>query len=286
MFLKKKEAVLLELKTDSFPVKSNVHFPTDYYLLWDSARKCIDIIEKITNKHSNISGWRKLSFWHRLLKSAMRVLGQVGKTGGKDKDKRQQKAAAEYLKIAKLFLQKLELEKVKLPIQDTNDLLLHQELEYFKSMLEKHIDLLERRLLKGETIPHEEKIFSIFEPYTEWITKGKQNPNVELGKNFQITTDQFHLILDYKIMENEVDKGSVIALADRILQKYSVSSWSFDKGFYSKANKEIMELFIDQLVMPKKGKLSNDEKNVAKANAHYFSPNQSDKSDCNKCFHF
>jgi hypothetical protein len=126
-------------------------------------------------------------------------------------------------------------------------------------MLEKHIDLVERRIIKGETIPHGEKLFSIFETYTEWITKGKQNPVVELGKNFQVTTDQFHLIVDYKIMEHEVDKSCVISLADSILPKFEVESWSFDKGFYSKDNKELLGLFIPHLVMPKKGKLNRKE---------------------------
>ncbi|MEA3448958.1 MAG: hypothetical protein U9Q98_11025 [Bacteroidota bacterium] len=39
---KKKGNTALRLKSDSFVVESNVHFPTDYNLLWDSARKCID----------------------------------------------------------------------------------------------------------------------------------------------------------------------------------------------------------------------------------------------------
>mgnify|MGYP001597710640 CR=1 FL=1 len=46
--------------------------------------------------------------------------------------------------------------------------------------LKKFIDLTERRLIKGEEIPAEEKLFSIFEPHTEWITKGKMNPRFEL----------------------------------------------------------------------------------------------------------
>lgn len=257
---KKKEAEPLRLKTDSFVVESNVHFPTDYNLLWDSGRKCIDIIAKFINKYSNITGWRKLSLWHRTLKNAMRALGQVGKTGGKDKELRLVKAATEYLRIARLFLEKLEKEKGCLPLLDTQDCSLQIELEYYQSMLEKHIDLVERRIIKGEIIPHQEKLFSIFEPYTEWITKGKQNPSVELGKNFQITTDQYNLIIDSKVMENEVDKTIVMDLGDRILNKYEVASWSFDKGFYSKSNKEILGLFVNHLVMPKKGKLNKEEK--------------------------
>ena len=60
------------------------------------------------------------------------------------------------------------------------------ELERFMVLLHKHIDLLERRIIKGEEIPHKEKLFSIFEDYTEWITKGKMHPNVELGKRQQL----------------------------------------------------------------------------------------------------
>ena len=255
---KKKEEEALRLKTDSFVVESNVHFPTDYNLLWDSGRKCIDVIEKFLEKYNEITGWRKLASWHRGLKNAMRVLGQVGKTGGKDKDVRLLKAANDYLGKAQLFLEKLE--KQSLPLSDMQDLDLQIKLEYYKSMLVKHIDLVERRIIKGETIAHNEKLFSIFETYTEWITKGKQNPSVELGKNFQITTDQFNLIVDSKIMENQVDKTTVIALADRVLNKFKVTSWSFDKGFYSKDNKAILGLYIHHLVMPKKGKLNLAEK--------------------------
>ena len=37
----------------------------------------------------------------------------------------------------------------------------------------RQIDQVERRLLRGETIPHEEKVFSIFEGHTRWVSKGK-----------------------------------------------------------------------------------------------------------------
>ena len=257
---KKKDAEALRLKTDSFVVESDVHFPTDYNLLWDSGRKCMDILGKFIRKYKHLTGWRKMGFWYRSLKSGMRALGQVGKSGGRGKEERLLQAATDYLDTARLFLDKLKKEKPNLPLGDTRDFVLQQELEYYQSMLEKHIDLVERRIIKGETIPHQEKLFSIFETYTEWITKGKQNPGVELGKNFQVTTDQFHLIVDYRIMEHEVDKSCVIPLADRVLPRFKVGSWSFDKGFYSKDNKELLGLFIHHLVMPKKGKLNQKEK--------------------------
>lgn len=42
-----------------------------------------------------------------------------------------------------------------------------KRISYFHEMLVKHIDLVERRLVFEETIAHEEKAFSLFEPHTE-----------------------------------------------------------------------------------------------------------------------
>lgn len=252
---KKKETEALRLKTDSFVVESNVHFPTDYNLLWDSSRKCMDLIEQFLTKYSQIKGWRNLSSWYKQLKNRMREISQSTKKS----EEKKKELVAEYLKKALLFSQKVKNEKGNLPLIDLTDLIFHFDLDYYLQMLDKHIDLLERRVIKGEIIPHSEKIFSIFETYTEWITKGKQHPNVELGKNVQITTDQFHLIIDHKVMEHEVDKSTVIQLTDRILQHYKVESWSYDKGFYSKENKDLAGMFINNLIMPKKGKLNKTE---------------------------
>ena len=93
---------------------------------------------------------------------------------------------------------------------------LKTELEYYKSMLDKHIDLVGRRILKVETIPHEEKVFSIFEPHVEWLQKGKQTKKVELGHNTMITTYQFHLIVDHEVLIGKVDSSQPIHLAQQL----------------------------------------------------------------------
>ena len=251
---KKKEEEALRLKTDSFVVLSNIHFPTDYNLLWDSARSSITNMKKAVKKH-NIKGWRKINNWHKELKSLMREITLSSK-----KSKENQKIIVlKYLKKANLLSEKLHFTIKNLPLEDNKDLLIIYNLEYYMSMLDKHIDLLKRRIVKGEKIPHNEKIFSIFEPYTEWNTKGKRNPSVEFGKNTQVTTDQYHLIIDHQIMENITDSEIVIDLSDRLLCKYNIKSWSFDKGYFSKENKELLSLFVENLIMPKKGKLNKKE---------------------------
>jgi len=256
---KKKEAEALFLKTDSYVVESNVHFPTDYNLLWDSARKALDTIEKFTKKYPSIKGWRKSSDWYKSLKNLSRAMGKTCSSSGKNKEKREKYVAKNYLAKATAFKNKLESSKADLTIDDNEDLGNIIALEHFIALIDKHIDLVDRRIIKGEKIPHEEKLFSIFEDYTEWITKGKQRPNVELGKRLAITTDQFGLIVDHYIMEKETDSEIVVKVIDRVLNKYNINSWSFDKGFWHKDNKWLLQTQVEKVIMPKKGKLNKSE---------------------------
>jgi IS5 family transposase len=256
---KKKEAVALFAKTDSFVVESNVHFPTDYNLLWDASRKILDIINWFTEKYPSVEGWRKSHDWYSSLKNLSRAIGQAGSSGGKGKAERLIKAAKQYTTKATALRDKINNTKDSLPLEDSLDLAKAIELEHFVILLDKHIDLVERRLIKGEKIPHEEKIFSLFEQYTEWITKGKSRPNVELGKKLSITTDQYGLIIDYHIMENESDSEIVLSTADRVLSKYEILSWSFDKGYWHKDNKWILSTKVPSVIMPKKGKRNRQE---------------------------
>lgn len=255
---KKKEGAALRLKTDSFVVESNAHFPTDYNLLWDSARKCIDTIAKLQDKY-NLSGWRKLDNWRNDLKNKMRAIGRASASGGKGKQAHLISATKKYLTKAKALHQKIEKTKNDYPQKEDSDKSNIIELEKFMELLYKHIDLLERRIIKGEKIPHEEKIFSIFEQYTEWVTKGKMRPNVELGKKTTITTDQFNLIVDYQIMENQSDSEIVPELLERIYPRFYIASWSFDKGYWNKKNKILLSEHVENLILPKKGKCNKNE---------------------------
>lgn len=257
---KKKEAAPLRLKTDSFVVESNVHFPTDYNLLWDCARKSLDVIDYFTTAYQHIEGWRKIKNWRWKIKSNMRSVGRISATGGANKEQRLKDAVTNYLENARKLLQKLAQAKPYLPVEEIRDMIYMLELDRFMVLLDKHIDLLERRIIKGETIPHQEKLFSIFEPYTEMIKKGKQHPNVELGKNVAITTDQYHLIIDYRIMEHQTDSQIVLPVAEDVLGKYKVSQWSYDRGFYNTIVKSELSRQVPKVVMPKKGKCNQMEK--------------------------
>ena len=93
----------------------------------------------------------------------MRAVGKASSSGGKNKEQRVKQSVRYYLSKARALQDKLESSKEVFPTRDKMDVALHVVLDWYMELLEKHIDLLERRVIKGEVIPHDEKMFSIFD---------------------------------------------------------------------------------------------------------------------------
>jgi hypothetical protein len=83
-FLQKKDQEAFRLKADSYVVKTDVHFPTDYNLLWEAIRKCIEISCALVEK--KISGWRKASDWKKQVNIEFIKLQKTKNSGGKNKE--------------------------------------------------------------------------------------------------------------------------------------------------------------------------------------------------------
>ena len=251
----------LVLKADTYVLETDVHFPTDLNLLFDAGRKGVDLIEKYRDQlHYDLPGWRKLEDWRRRFKAAERQASKVVFGGGKDKDRRVKAAVSHYVEVGQGLCAKLTASLLSLCDQPVE--LSHWEaLAYFQHMLDKHLDLVDRRLLQDQSIPAAEKVYSLFEPHTEWITKGKLHPSVELGHRLLIATDQHGLIQDYA-SPTGVDVDQSVPVADRLLGRYGVgqiASISFDKGFTRAADRELLELYIPTVVMPKRGRKNQAE---------------------------
>lgn len=259
--LKEEDDLELVLKTDSYAVEKNIHFPTDINLVWDSGRKCLDVVNLVIMAYGLLVGWRKIKSWQNGLKKLYVKVANIHQRKGKNYKQRLDKETKKYLQKSRRLARKVEeviallTEKAEIDLKAAG---LLKELIYYHEMLVKHIDLLDRRVLKGEQIPHKEKVLSIFEPETEWISKGKHHKKVELGHNALITTDQYHFILDHKVMEKEGDKAQVIPLGNRLSESYGegyeLGSISFDRGFYSLLGKQAIGKQFSKVVMPKNTK--------------------------------
>ncbi|MBI4743375.1 MAG: ISNCY family transposase [Actinobacteria bacterium] len=260
--IKKKEKILA--KTDTYVLESNVHFPTDFNLLWDASRKCIRLLSQLCEV-KDIEGWRKSKNWEQQIKGLMRMCGRANHSGGSKKKERIDELTTRYLEKAYQLEAKVYASVKTLFTMELSqvEMLVLADVNYFHEMLIKHIDLIDRRILKNEQIPHEEKVFFLFEPFTEWLTKGKLRPSVELGKKLLITTDQSGLVIDYKVLEKSSDSAETIGVVDRVLNRFGadfIGSMSFDKGFSNESDRELLSLFIPEVIMPKKGRLSKEEK--------------------------
>jgi transposase, IS5 family len=261
VFKKKDEPI--RAKTDSYVLETNVHFPTDLNLLWDAQRKCLDLVCPLMSRHG-LAGWRKAKAWRRKLKSQMIGLTRLASGGGPNKEQRRRTAAQTLVQDSYRFERKLFEAVQSLPApQDIGQIVQRTALDYFHSMLIKQLDLVERRWLKEEKIPHAEKIFSLFEPHTEFIKKGKLFPPVELGHKLLLSTDQHELILDYRVMDQQPnDKEESIGVADRLIGRYgagNIQSLSFDKGFTREEDRQLLELYIPEVIMPKRGRRNQAE---------------------------
>ena len=91
--LKKKEDEGLRLKSDSFVVETNVHFPTDLNLLWDSMRKGLDMIESLVEL-TKVKGWRGVKAWRSKFKSLFRSTSQTVFKGRDEEKKKKAKNPA------------------------------------------------------------------------------------------------------------------------------------------------------------------------------------------------
>src|ERR1022692_3723149 len=245
-----------EVKADSYVLASDVHFPTGLNLLWAAGRKCADLVAGLLDSGYDLPGWRKFKQWRRQLKACERAASQIVYRGGSNKEARVKRAVRDYLAVGG------ELSaKVRESLLGLGDRGVEApgggRLPFSHGMLDKHLDLVERRLLKEETIPSHEKVFSLFEPHTEWIQKGKQRPNVELGHRLLIATDQHQLIQDYDVPVGGADVDQSLPVADRLLGRYgagSLASLSFDKGFTRAQDRELLSLYVSTVVIPKPGK--------------------------------
>lgn len=257
---KKKEGEAFTLKTDSYVLQSNVKYPTDYNLLWDGARKSLNTVDKLIARHSFLQqGWRKKRDWFKRIKSSCRRVGQVNRRGGKNKTERLHEEVSRYLEMNEQLINKIIDWSASIPDYDILSWILKLQLEEYIEWMITHMDLLERRVLKGETIPHSEKKFSLFEQYTEWINKGKFRPSIELGKKLCITTDEYGLIIHSRIMEQESDSDIVLDIASDLIDRYQIKNWSFDKGFWNPVNKELLQDHVERVIMPKKGRRNQAE---------------------------
>jgi IS5 family transposase len=115
----------------------------------------------------------------------------------------------------------------------------HRQIEHNCGLGERVIDQARRRTLQGEQVPNGEKIYSIFEPHTDLIKRGKVLTPVEFGHKVFLAESAQGLITQYGVLDgNPSDEDHVEASLSRHQAMFGSAPQldSSDRGFFSEEN--------------------------------------------------
>jgi len=259
---------VLKARCDSFVVQTDVHYPTDINLLLDAIRKIVFLTGRLCG-YSGVSQWRQYRHIFKKIKKQFHVVRRLKHSSSKDESKKADKVRQvieshrKYVDLAEFYVARAK-ESIDILgaigiVQAAKTILI----ENFIAHAQRQIDQIRRRVINGETIAHHEKVFSIFQEHTEWISKGKAGVPQELGLGVCVLEDQHGFILHHHVMEKQKDVHIAIEMVTQAKRKFkTLSVCSFDKGFYSPVNRNDLAGHLDQVVLPKKGRLSSKDQQI------------------------
>jgi len=262
----KKNGEGLRGKCDSSVAETDVCYPIGIRILYDSVRKMITLIAILCSGYG-IGGWRqshKPELNIRKLSNHIRRIRHPASEDGKKKAERKGEiigAHEEFTDSAREYSGKARLTLGKL---GNINLLKEDKVAGIVSCMnhaERQIDQIRRRVILEENIPHSGKVFSISEEHTERISKGKTGVSQESGVRVCVIGDRYRFIPHHQVMKKETDEKVAVLMATEAKNRFEdMVSCSSDKGFYSRINKAGSEKILGVVILPKKGKLSYEEK--------------------------
>lgn len=235
-----------KLRADTTVVETDIHHPTDNTLLWDSVRVITRLVGHLADLlPAGISGFtnRTRSARRRMLEiqrmtSKQRTHGQVGKY-------RQLIGITELVVAgARGVLRKTKSVRVVDFLTDIAIQSLRSEIEHYCQLADRVIDQSRRRVLEGHPVANAQKVFSIFEPHTDLIKRGKILRDIEFGHKVFLAESACGLITQYRVLDgNPSDQDQVEAALDRHQKTFrrSPELCSLDRGFFSEKNVQLCQ---------------------------------------------
>ena len=147
-------------------------------------------------------------------------------------------------------------------IGDATAQALMAEMEHYRELGHRVVDQARRRVLDGEQVPNEDKLFSIFEPHTELLKRGKQGKPIEFGHMIQIHQVAGKFITDFDVFEKRPNENTLLKPAlKRHKQLFGdhPDRITADKGYYEGELLKKLEKKVDLVAIAKKGKRTLEE---------------------------
>jgi len=248
-----------QLRVDTTVVETDIHFPTDATLLWDTVRTVTRLVEDL---HERLP--RGVQGFTNRTRSARRRMQELERMTAQERHTQQEPKYRELLRITEQVLESArqivtKTSKIK-GVDVTGGLVIDQlrrQITTYCELGDRVIDQTRRRVIEGEQVPAEEKVYSIFEPHTDLIKRGKARKPVEFGHKVFLAESAQGLITDYQVLEgNPADTTQVHASLDRHQQTFPCGPklYAGDRGFFSAENvADCRQAGVSHVCIPQRG---------------------------------
>ena len=200
-----------KLRVDTTVVETDIHHPTDNTLLWDVVRVLTRLLGRLAKalEVRRIKGFRdRRRAAHRRMYEIQRMTTRQRQAPSGAAGSRQTATYRELIGIAEEVVASAAAAVETTATMRGTDLLaamriavLRDEITHYCGLGARVIDQARRRVLDGEQVPTAEKIYSIFEPDTDLIKRGKVKTPVEFGHKVFLAESAKGLITQYEILK-------------------------------------------------------------------------------------
>lgn len=229
------------LRVDTTVSETDIHYPTDNTLLWDAVRVITRLVERLIGVVDlPVTGFhnRTLSA-RRRMQEIQRMTTRQRNVGQTKKYKELIKTSAEVVASARAVLEQTREAHGKTLLAELELDELRREIEKFCGLGDRVIEQTRRRVVEGKQVSAEEKIYSIFEPHTDMIKRGKVRKPVEFGHKVFIAESAQGLVTQYEVLDgNPRDDNHVKSSLECHQQSFGrvPEVYSADRGFFSEPN--------------------------------------------------
>ena len=249
------------VRGDTFVVETNIHYPTESNLIGDGLRKVVTLAARLASAQG-LSGWRQHKHWLHMVKKQVRDIGRASRTKSKDGPARLRAGYQELLAVAVALLQRGR--QLAATLQAPENLSVVNlaggadvtELLHYADLTAQVCDTARRRVLEGETVPNADKIFSIFEPHTELLQRGKQPNPIQFGHLTLVVEDAVGFVVDYRVVAAGVlDQDLVVPVMRELQERFEgkIESASFDRSFHTPQNQKDLAAIVATPCIASKG---------------------------------
>jgi transposase, IS5 family len=252
-----------EVRGDSFVVETNIHHPTDASVLADGLRKVLELAFVLAAT-LGISGWRQKKHVQKRVRLLLRSINQTCKSKRAGAAERRRQAYQPLFRLARRQLRRARqlLQAAEQPGGNAAalDLLAVaaqvRELRHFVELTERVLDNGRRRVVEEEAVPNADKLFSVFEPHTELINRGKVPAPLQFGRTVLTIEDQVGFIIHYTIYpRGGRDAEHGVPELRRAQEKMGgvIEKASFDRAFHTPDNQAAFAEIVAEPCIPVRG---------------------------------